>query len=92
MKGQPPKKDKLDRELQFHFDQLVAKHIAEGLPEAEARRRASLEFGGAQQVKEECRDARGRFALESLLQDIRFALRTPRKNPALAFAIFVRPS
>ncbi|MGP0070546.1 MAG: ADOP family duplicated permease [Bryobacteraceae bacterium] len=79
--------DRLDRELQFHVDQLAAKYIKQGMSEAEARRKARQEFGGMQQVKEECRDARGTLWIESTLQDIRFALRTLRKSPALAIAV-----
>lgn len=51
--------DRLDAELRDHFDRLVADFAAEGLPPAEAIRRARLEFGGFDQVKEDCRDARG---------------------------------
>ena len=36
-----------------------------------------------EQVKEECRDARPTLWLDSIWQDIRFALRTMRKNAAL---------
>ena len=82
------KRDKnLDRELQFHFEQLVASHIQQGMTEVEARLKARREFGGMEQVKEECRDARPTLWFESTLQDIRFALRTLRKSPALAIAI-----
>ncbi len=77
----------LDRELQFHFDQLVAKYRQQGLAESEAIRKARQEFGGLQQVKEECRDARPTQWLESTLQDVRYALRTLRKNAALAGAV-----
>lgn len=40
-----------------------------------------------EQVKEECRDARGTLWLDSTLQDIRFALRTMRKNAALTVTV-----
>ena len=51
--------EKLDKELQFHLEQHAKELIARGFSPAEARRRARLSLGGAEQVKEECRDARG---------------------------------
>ena len=71
----------LDAELRFHFDGLVADNLRAGMSEAEARRHARLEFGGVEQVKEECRDARGTRWIEDLWQDLRFAVRTLRKTP-----------
>ncbi len=71
----------LDEELRFHFDQQVNKFVASGLTRKEALRRARLQFGGMEQVKEECRDARGVSLAADLLQDTRFALRMLRKSP-----------
>ena len=72
----------LDEELRFHFERLVDAHVQSGLPLAEARRRARLELGGLDQVREDCRDARGTRLLETLLREIRYALRVLRKSPA----------
>lgn len=71
---------RLDAELRFHLEQQVADHIAAGMSPEEARRRARLEFGGLDQVKEECRDlGRARF-VEMLVQDLRYGLRRLTKN------------
>ena len=70
----------LDDELRFHFDQQVEKFVQSGLPLAEARRRARLTIGGREQIREEYRDSSGVRFLETLAQDIRFALRMLLKN------------
>jgi putative ABC transport system permease protein len=72
----------LDDELRFHFERQVEKYVRSGLTQAEAARRARLEFGGLEQVKEECRWARGVSALESTAQDLRYAVRSMRRSPA----------
>jgi predicted permease len=71
----------LDDELRFHFEKQVEKNIRSGLTREEAVRRARLLFGGMDQVKEECREARGVWLLEHLSQDVRYALRMLRKTP-----------
>jgi len=72
----------LNEELRFHFEQLVEQHVQSGLPRQEALRRARLAFGGLDQIKEECRDARGVHVLETLLQDIRFSMRVLLRSPS----------
>jgi len=74
----------LDDELQFHFEKEVEKHRAAGLNETEARRQARLAFGGQSQVAEDCREARGTSLLESVPQDVRFAMRQMKKSPGFA--------
>jgi predicted permease len=73
--------NELDDELRFHFEQQVEKFVQSGLPLAEARRRARLTFGGSDQIKEECREARGVHLLETSVQDVRHGLRMLRKSP-----------
>src|SRR5262249_10215139 len=72
--------DQLDKELRFHLDQHAADLMAGGCDPAEARRLARLAVGGPEQMKEECRDARGTRWLEAFIQDTRYAVRTLRQN------------
>ncbi|MGC1580716.1 MAG: ABC transporter permease [Candidatus Acidiferrales bacterium] len=71
----------LDDELRFHFEQQIDKFAKSGHSPAESRRRARLIIGGSDQIKEECREARGTRLFDSFAQDVRYALRTLRKSP-----------
>jgi putative ABC transport system permease protein len=71
----------LDRELRFHLEQQISDYVASGVTPEEARRRARLEFGGLDQVKEECRDVGAARFIEELIQDLRYGLRQLRRNP-----------
>ena len=82
----------LNAELRYHFDRLVRESIAAGMEPDEARRLARLEFGGVEQIKEECRDVRGGW-LEDLGKDLRYTARTLRRSPAfLACLLYTSPS
>jgi predicted permease len=74
----------LDKELRFHIEQTVADLTHAGYSEESARRRVRQEFGGMDQVKEECRDARGTRWIEDIGQDTRYALRVLVRNPSFA--------
>lgn len=71
----------LDAELRYHFDRLIDDHVRSGLDPREARRRATLQFGGVDHLKETCRDERGFRCLSSLAHDVRFAARFMRRDP-----------
>src|ERR1051325_3683638 len=72
----------LEKELRFHLEQHAADLIAQGCDPEEARRQARLALGGPEQVKEQCRDARGTRWLRDLLQDIRYGIRMMRHAPS----------
>jgi predicted permease len=77
----------LNEELRFHFERQVEKYKIGGIADDEARRRARLVFGGHEQVKEDCREARGTSFVENARQDMRYALRQLRANPTFAIVI-----
>jgi len=76
--------EQLEKELRFHLDQFTADLIEEGYDPREARRKAFLTLGSKEQVKEQCRDARGTRWLEDLIRDVAYAFRTLRRRPGFA--------
>jgi len=74
-----------DRDLQDqisgHLEEATEEYLQRGLPPAEARRAALLDFGGVPQVEEAFRDVRGRW-LSDLTQDVRYGLRSFKRDPA----------
>jgi predicted permease len=77
----------LDKELRFHFESQVADKVRSGIPELEARRLTRLEFGGIEQIKEDCRQSRGTLWVESIVGDVRFAFRTLGKSPSFTAVV-----
>ena len=76
----------LDDELRFHLEQQVDLYMRNGLSRAEAVRRARIEFGGLDEIREAHRDARGVRLLFDLGRDIRYAVRQLRRSPSFAVA------
>src|ERR1700761_3944758 len=62
----------LDEELNYHLDREAGKNRQNGASPEEAMRRARVMLGGPEQVRQQCRDARGTKVLENLLQDLRY--------------------
>lgn len=71
----------LNDELRSHLEKQIALKISVGIPPEEARRQAVLEFGGVEAVKEDCREQRRGFWLETLWGDVRYRLRMLRIRP-----------
>jgi putative ABC transport system permease protein len=71
----------MDAELRFHIETFAEDLMRGGVPQKEAMRRARIEFGGIERVKEEGREARGVKIMENLLQDLRYGARMLRKSP-----------
>src|SRR5213078_3055844 len=72
--------ERLDDEIQFHLDQQIAENLAAGMSAQEARYAAMRAFGNPTFLKEETRDTWGWTWLEQVAQDLRYGLRTLRKN------------
>ena len=74
----------LDEEIRDHLERRTADYVAQGLTPEEARYAARREFGGTEQIKEECRDTRKVNWIYDLAQDADYTLRQLRKNPGFA--------
>jgi predicted permease len=70
----------LDAEMKSHLELAVEENMSQGMPWQEARRRALVRFGGVQQAREQQRRTRGLPWLDILLQDLRYTLRTLRRD------------
>ena len=79
----------LDEELRNHLEHETAKYVAAGLPHADAERRARIALGGLDQIKEQCRDARGTRLLEDLGQDLRYAMRALARSRGFTLAAII---
>ena len=77
----------VDEELRFHLDQQIEANLQAGMSPEEAHRQAAVAFGGLQSAREQCRQERPRYWLESLLRDLRFALRTFRRSPTFSLTV-----
>ena len=70
----------LEQEFASHLDFAVEENLARGLSPEEARRQALIRFGGVEQSREQQRAARGLPTLDILMQDLRYTLRTLRRD------------
>src|SRR5438094_188511 len=81
LRKQPLDSD-LDREMAAHLNLAIEENLERGMSVEEARRQALVRFGGVERTKEQHREARGLPALDILMQDLRYAFRTLRRDRA----------
>src|SRR5947208_7260044 len=77
----------LDDELRFHIEREAEKYERQGMSHEAALRRARLEFGGVEQVKEASRDMRGIARLESIVRTLRYSMRSLKSRPAFTLTV-----
>ncbi|MGB7134335.1 MAG: ABC transporter permease [Acidobacteriaceae bacterium] len=71
----------VDEELAFHVEREREANLARGMTEEQARRQAALAFGSRERAREECREQRPRYWMESLARDVKYGLRGLLRNP-----------
>jgi putative ABC transport system permease protein len=76
----------LDEEIRFHVERQTEENLRRGLAPEAARTEALRRFGGVDKFKEECREADRAVLFETILLDVRYGLRSLRKNPGYAAA------
>lgn len=79
--------DELDDEMRFHLERDIEQNIKNGMSPNDARYAALKSFGGVDQSKEECRDARGVAPLENTLRDISYSVRVLLKSYAFTIVV-----
>ena len=79
----------LEDELQFHLDMTEQQLRRSGMSDADARREARRRMGGTTQVIEAYRDQRGLPFAETVLQDLRYGLRTLWHAPGFTTAAVI---
>jgi putative ABC transport system permease protein len=79
----------LDQDIRDHIERETQDNIEKGMAPEEARRRAMLAFGNVARVTEETRAVWVRPSLGAMRQDVHYAFRTLRKNPAFATVVIL---
>src|SRR5580704_1131438 len=73
--------ERMREEIEEHLALQTAENLRAGLSPTEARRQAVLKFGAVEAIKGDYRAELGMLFIETLLQDLRYGLRTLRKSP-----------
>ena len=76
----------MEEELRSHIQCRADDLQRSGLDRAQAERQARVEFGARERFKEECHQAMGGHLFETLVHDVRFAVRVLRKSAGFTFA------
>src|SRR5437899_11939871 len=73
--------DEFRLEMASHLDLLIEEGVRRGATPDQARREARLRFGGPMQIAEQQHDNRSLPFVDATLQDVRYAVRSLRRNP-----------
>ena len=79
-------RSELDEEMAFHRAHAEKDFVAEGMTKKAARQAAARQFGNAEKLKETSNEVVG-FRLETVVQDLRYAVRQLIQNPGFTVVI-----
>ncbi|HWA93235.1 MAG TPA: ABC transporter permease [Terracidiphilus sp.] len=79
----------MDEELAYHLDREAEKLRLQGIAADEATRRAQIALQGSEQVRQQCREARGISFVQTVVQDVRFGLRMLRRSPGFTAVVVI---
>jgi len=82
-----PAPAELDRELQFHVEELIQEKVSRGVPLDQARREARLDFGGAASIREELNDVHRIPILDAAMTQLRYAWRALCAAPTFSLTV-----
>ncbi|MDE1176455.1 MAG: ABC transporter permease [Edaphobacter sp.] len=74
----------LNAELESHIEMAIEEKQRQGFNPEEARRQTMIQLGGVEQTRQKQREARGLPWLEILISDLRYTMRTLRRDRSFA--------
>ena len=74
----------LNEEVRSFYDTMKARRVDQGLAPGEAHRLTNAEYGPPVRAIEDVRDSRPEAVFETVIHDLRYAMRLLRKNPGFA--------
>lgn len=72
----------MNEEMRFHILEHAEDLVRSGVPREEALRRARMEFGALDAVKQDCRESHGLYLFDELARELRYSFRSLRKSPS----------
>jgi len=87
--GRDRQERELDAELAYHIDMQTEQLVRQGLPRDAARREALRRFGPVDTVKDDVRDKWLSRFFEIAAQDVRYGVRSLRRNTGFALVIIL---